>query len=98
MEEIVGDPEKDYLEQRKYSPVYNAGKIQIPVLLAHGDWDRRVDVDHMTRMKLALELAGTPVQVIELKKTGHGFRNRDHSIAYFKMLRKFLDQHLTVRD
>ena len=94
MQEIVGDPEKDYAEQVEFSPVYNADKIRIPVLLAHGVWDRRVDWDHMIRMKLALELVGTPVRTIELRRTGHGFARRSDAIAYYKALRSFFVKHI----
>ena len=94
MEKIVGDPDEDYTEQFEYSPVYNAGKIKVPVLLAHGHWDRRVDWDHFVRMKIMLELEGTPVRTIELAKTGHGFRTRMDSIKYHKALREFLLEHI----
>lgn len=94
MEEIVGSPEEDYTEQLEYSPLYNAGRIKVPVLLAHGHWDRRVDWDHFVRMKIMLELEGTPVRTIELARTGHGFRTRHDAIEYHKALREFLLQHI----
>lgn len=94
MAEIVGDPEELYAEQVEYSPVYRADRIRIPVLLAHGDWDRRVDRDHMVRMKLALDLESTSVRVVELRETGHGFRSRDDAIEFYMLLRSFLDEHI----
>lgn len=94
MSEIVGDPDEDYAEQKAYSPTYNADKIKIPVLLAHGDYDRRVDRDQMIRMKLALEIEGASVQTISIRNMGHSFSSRDAAIEYWKMLRKFLAEHL----
>ncbi|MCR9094044.1 MAG: prolyl oligopeptidase family serine peptidase [bacterium] len=94
MKERVGNPDEDYVEQVEYSPAYNAEKIRIPVLLAHGRWDRRVDWDHLVRMKIALELEGTPVRTIELARTGHGFARSQDRIRYFKALREFLLEHI----
>lgn len=97
MREIVGDPEAHYAEQQRYSPVYNADRIRVPVLLAHGSWDQRVDFDHMVRMKLALELEGNPPSIIELRQAGHRFNSRRDAIKYFVALREFLDRHLDPR-
>ena len=94
LEKIVGDPDADYAEQLAYSPVYQAGKTKVPVLLAHGDWDRRVDPDHMVRMKLALDLEDSPVRTIVLRKTGHGFSRQDDAVLYYKTLRNFFKEHL----
>jgi dipeptidyl aminopeptidase/acylaminoacyl peptidase len=90
MEELVGSPVEDYDEHRQYSPVYNADKISIPVYLAHGEWDRRVDLDHMVRMQLALQLERVPLQLYTIPKTGHGFGTRAMSIHYWTTLREFL--------
>ena len=95
MIEIVGDPEKDYEEQIRVSPVYNAAAIRVPVLLAHGALDTRVDYDHMVRMKLALQLEGTPVRTIELRRSGHGFATKASRIAYYRALSDFMKKHLS---
>lgn len=95
MTERVGDPDEDYEEQFRFSPVYNASSIRIPVLLAHGTRDHRVDYDHLVRMKLALELEGTPVRTIELRRSGHGFLSTRSRIAYYRALHDFMKEHLS---
>jgi len=94
MAEIVGDPEENYEEMRRYSPVYNADRIEVPIYLAHGEWDRTVDIEHMVRMKLALSLAKVPMRLYTIPKTGHGFSTRDDAVRYWLSLREFLAEYL----
>jgi dipeptidyl aminopeptidase/acylaminoacyl peptidase len=94
LEEIVGSPSADHAELRRYSPVYNADKIKVPVYLAHGEWDRTVDLDHMIRMKLALALERVPLRLYTIPKTGHGFSSRDDAMRYWLSLREFLAEHI----
>ena len=94
MEKIVGDPNENYDEMRRFSPVYNADKIEVPIFLAHGEWDRVVDLDHLIRMKLALELEGASVQSTILSKMGHGFESRDSAVGYWLSLYEFLSKNL----
>lgn len=94
MTKIVGDPDENYDEMRRYSPVYHADRIEVPVYLAHGEWDRRVDLDHLVRMKLALELEGADVKTTVYPKMGHGFESRDAAVGYWLSLYEFLSAHL----
>ncbi len=94
MEKIVGDPDQNYDEMRRYSPVYNADKIEVPIHLAHGESDRTVDLDHLIRMKLALEVAKVPVKAILYAEMGHGFETRDAAVRYWLSLYEFLAENL----
>jgi dienelactone hydrolase len=94
MAEVTGDPELEYDELRKYSPVYRASEIRVPIYLAHGIDDRRVDVDHAYRLKAMLDLHEAPVLWELMKDTGHGFPTRDDEIRYQVHLRRFLADHL----
>ena len=44
MAERVGDPRKDYARMLDISPAYRAAEVRVPLLLAHGTDDRRVDI------------------------------------------------------
>lgn len=94
MVQVTGDPDLDYDELRKYSPVYRASAIQVPIYLAHGIDDRRVDVDHAYRLKAMLDLHEVPVNWELMENTGHGFPTRDAEIRYYVRLRRFLAEHL----
>ena len=94
MVEVTGDPDLDYDELRKYAPVYRASEIQVPIYLAHGIDDRRVDVDHAYRLKAMLDLHEIPVRWELMRNTGHDFPTRDDAIRYYVRLRRFLADHL----
>ena len=49
------------------SPLRNASKIKVPVLLVHGDIDQNVGVAESVEMEQALRRNGTPVQFLRYK-------------------------------
>ena len=53
------------------SPLRHAGKIQAPVLLAHGDMDRNVRFWHSQKMADALQDAGKKVEFLQYKGLNH---------------------------
>lgn len=53
------------------SPVNGAARIAAPVLLAHGDLDINVDVQHSDRMEAALKRAGKQVDYLRVKGLDH---------------------------
>jgi dipeptidyl aminopeptidase/acylaminoacyl peptidase len=53
------------------SPLRNASRIKVPVLLAHGDMDQNVGVDESAQMAEALRKNGTPVQFLRYKGLDH---------------------------
>ena len=81
--------------QRMQSPVYNAARIKVPVLLAHGKMDVRAPIDHFEAMRDALAKAGNPPEVtIVEEKEGHGFVDLDRKVAYYEKLLAFFDRHI----
>jgi dipeptidyl aminopeptidase/acylaminoacyl peptidase len=74
--------------------VYRSSAIQVPIYLAHGIDDRRVDVDHAYRLKAMLDLHEAPVTWELMENTGHDFPTRDDAIRYYVHLRRFLADHL----
>lgn len=53
------------------SPLQNAGRIKVPVLLVHGDKDLNVRSTHSTKMADALREAGRPVELLRYKELEH---------------------------
>jgi len=92
--ELFGDPDDEYEELREHSPVYHADKIGVPIFLAHGAQDRRVDVDHAYRMKAMLELHDIPLRWELMEDYGHGFPSTEDEKNYYVDLREFLAEHL----
>ena len=53
------------------SPLRQAASIKVPVLLAHGDKDSNVNVEHSRRMEGALRSAGTQVEFLRFSTLDH---------------------------
>ncbi|HVF36960.1 MAG TPA: alpha/beta fold hydrolase [Sphingomicrobium sp.] len=67
------------------SPLQNASRIKLPVLLVHGDMDGNVGIAHSVKMAEALGKAGTPVELLRYKDLEHQL---DDSRARTDMLTK----------
>jgi dipeptidyl aminopeptidase/acylaminoacyl peptidase len=61
----------DQADLRERSPVHNASRIEIPILLVHGKEDVRADYQHAKRMKAALEANKKPLEWMALSGEGH---------------------------
>lgn len=91
LERVLG---KDKEELAAHSPAQRADAIKVPVLLAHGRLDARVDVRHSQQLAKALRKAGTPIELVEYPNEGHGLAiDADREDFYAKLL-AFFDRHL----
>ena len=78
------------------SPSAHAGEITIPVLLAHGSLDGRVEVKHAKEMRNALGKAGHPPEYLEYPYEGHGLASPEHLADFYAHLLQFFDANLGV--
>lgn len=92
--EMVGDADKDGERLRATSPVNLAARIKAPVFMAYGAADRRVPIEHGTRMKAALDKAGVKYQWMVGEGEGHGFRDPTNRDAFYQAMEKFLAENL----
>jgi dipeptidyl aminopeptidase/acylaminoacyl peptidase len=58
---------------QRVSPARNAGSINVPVLLVHGEIDWVAPFEQATAMRNALSSAGKSVQFLEIQNLGHPF-------------------------
>ena len=70
---------------RAGSPADNAGKIKVPVLLFHGEFDNVVPIEQSQRMADRLEAAGIPHQLVTWQALDHQL---DDSAARTQLLRQ----------
>ena len=75
------------------SPIKNASRVGIPVLLVHGKKDQRVPVDQSRDMVRALQRAGKDVTYIEQPEGDHHFSRDEDMVQFLLESEKFLDQH-----
>ena len=81
---------------KQVSPVNHVDKIEVPVLLVHGDKDRSVRVKHSRMMNKRLQKAGKAVTYLEIENGDHFLSKNEHRIATFKAMDQFFAKHLPV--
>ncbi len=96
MYEMVGDPEdpKDSLMLRSASPVFHADKITVPLFIAQGAQDPRVNKDESDQMVAAMRQNGVEVEYLVKDNEGHGFRNEENRFEFYRAMESFLNKHL----
>ncbi len=76
------------------SPYHQAKRVEIPVLLIHGDMDVQAFVEHSRDMAAALKDAGKPYEYIEIKGMDHSPQTAEQMIGIFSAWERFLKQHI----
>lgn len=94
VKDMVGDAARDAERLKAASPVELAGRIRAPVLMAYGVEDRRVPIEHGTRMRDALERAGAKPVWMVAEGEGHGFRDPRNQKMFYEAMERFLGEHL----
>lgn len=88
---VVG---RDDAELEANSPINQAARIKVPVLLIHGENDERTPLAQAKAMKAALERAGNVPEWMTVANEGHGFYKDANNIAFYQRLQSFLDRHI----
>lgn len=92
--EMVGDPVKDSLLFVEASPVLHADKIKVPMLVAQGANDPRVNKAESDQMVAALKSRGIEVEYLVKDNEGHGFLNQNNRYDFYGAMEKFLNKHM----
>ncbi len=93
--ETVGNPETDADYFREVSPVFHTDKIKVPVLIAQGAKDPRVNMNETNQFVKELKKRNVPVTYILKEDEGHFFRNINNRLEFYKELELFLDKNLS---
>ncbi|MFQ3599495.1 MAG: S9 family peptidase, partial [Chloroherpetonaceae bacterium] len=94
MYEMVGNPETDNNLLSARSPVFHVANIKVPLLVAQGAKDPRVNIDESNQIVDALRARGIEVEYIVKENEGHGFANEENRIEFFEVMERFLAKHL----
>lgn len=92
--ELIGDLVKDADLLKAAAPLERAGEIRIPLLMAFGADDRRVPMEHGTRMRAALRAAGNEPEYVVYAGEGHGWLKVENRLDFWRRVEKFLAKHL----
>lgn len=94
MYEMVGDPVKDKELLESASPVMHADRIVVPLFIAQGANDPRVNKDESDQMVEALRARGVDVEYMVKYDEGHGFANEENRFDFYGAMERFLNEHL----
>jgi len=95
--EMIGHPEKDKELLTAASPVFHSDKIKVPLLIAQGANDPRVNKGESDQMVEALKKRGIEVPYIVKANEGHGFANEENRFDFYRAMEEFLGKHLGGR-
>lgn len=76
------------------SPLRHAARITAPVLLMHGELDRRVPIVHANKFRQALKENGKSFEWVMFEDEGHTVQQAANQRLYFKTVLQFLDKHI----
>ena len=93
--EMVGNPETDKALLAEASPVLHADNIRVPLLIAQGAQDPRVNVDESDQMVAALKKHSVPVEYLVKENEGHGFHNEENRFEFYEVMERFLKKYLS---
>jgi dipeptidyl aminopeptidase/acylaminoacyl peptidase len=91
---LVGDPKSDQAMLRAHSPLRLADRLRNPLLLAHGEWDARVPMDHAEALLQALRPHNKDLEWVHYKDDAHGWSKPANAIDFWQRVERFLAKHL----
>jgi dipeptidyl aminopeptidase/acylaminoacyl peptidase len=94
LREVEYGPLSDPEFLNSVSPLLQADKINVPMLLAHGANDPRVPVTEAMQMAEALMRRGWDPEQIYFDDEGHGFAKLENRLLFAKRMSRFLKQHI----
>lgn len=93
----IGDVEKDEALNQKISPLFHADKVRVPLLIAQGANDPRVNIKESDQMVEAMRAKGLPMTYVVYTDEGHGFGRPNNRLDFYGRVDEFLAKHLGGR-
>jgi dipeptidyl aminopeptidase/acylaminoacyl peptidase len=90
----IGDPSRARQSLDEVSPLRHAARVQVPLLITHGEEDTRVLPSQSKRMVKALQAAGKPVEWLSYEQEGHGFYWLANQVKHYEAVLAFLQRHI----
>jgi dipeptidyl aminopeptidase/acylaminoacyl peptidase len=83
---------KDVFE--RWSPIEHAENVVTPLLITHGEEDRRVPIPQGEQYYRTLKKMGKTVEFIRFPREGHGIREPRHRLFLDKEQEKWIERYL----
>jgi len=96
MGERIGDPNTERQRFKRVSPLDNADKVGVPILLAYGEEDRLVPLVHGTAFRRALDRHGKTYEWVAYPGEAHGFGRDKNMLDLYGRVERFLAKYLVA--
>lgn len=90
----VGDPETEKALLESRSPLFKAGQIKVPLLIAQGANDPRVKQAESDQIVAAMRKNNQPVEYLVFPDEGHGFARPENRLKFYAAAEQFLAKYL----
>lgn len=99
LHKYVGNPKDpdDRKNMEAKSPLFRVDKIKKPLLIGQGANDPRVTQKESDQIVEAMEKAGKKVEYMLFPNEGHGLRNWQNRLQFYRKVEDFLSEHLGGR-
>jgi dipeptidyl aminopeptidase/acylaminoacyl peptidase len=94
---FVGHPWNATENYRKYSPMTFVDRVKTPILITHGEQDRRVAIAQAEQYYRALQRRGVEVVFLRYPREGHGIQEPNHQIDLVMRQLEWFDSHLGIK-
>lgn len=92
-----GLPTQSKATYERWSPIQNAAKVTTPLLITHGEADRRVPIAQAEEYYRLLKKQGKVVEFLRYPREGHGITEPMHRLHLDAEQEKWMDQHVRKR-
>jgi dipeptidyl aminopeptidase/acylaminoacyl peptidase len=89
-----GDPWKATATYRKYSPMTYVDKVKTPIMITHGEQDRRVPIQQAEQYYRGLRGNGVEAIFVRYPREGHGISEPNHQIDLVGRQLEWFSRHL----
>jgi len=93
---FVGHPWNATETYRKSSPMTFVDKVKTPIMITHGEQDRRVPIAQAEQYYRALQRRGVEVVFLRFPREGHGIQEPNHLIDLTRRQLEWFDSHLGI--
>ncbi|MCU0236170.1 MAG: S9 family peptidase [Acidobacteria bacterium] len=93
----IGDIENDEAFNKKISPLFHADNIRVPLIVAQGANDPRVNIREADQIVKAMRDKNLPVTYVVYTDEGHGFARPNNRLDFYGRVDEFLAKHLGGR-
>jgi dipeptidyl aminopeptidase/acylaminoacyl peptidase len=94
LERQMGHPGLQRLGYFAGSPVYDVANIRSPLLVMHGEQDKRVHLKQSEQLVEALQREGKTYEYVVYAGEGHGFLQNENLLHSVATMERFLDWYL----